>query len=44
MCTKSPEAEETSRVNEENTSVPTTNDFQLAYYKWSGMTCVMNFL
>jgi hypothetical protein len=41
MCTKSPEVEDTSRVYEECTTVPTTNDFHLACYRWAVMTCVL---
>jgi hypothetical protein len=34
----SPEVEETSMVNGENTLLPTTNDFGLVLCRWSIMT------
>lgn len=34
-----PELEETSMVNEENASLPTTNDFGLVLFEWSIVTC-----
>ena len=35
----SPDLEETSMVNEENASLPTTNHFGLVLFEWSIMTC-----
>lgn len=39
LYNNSPELEETSMVNEENASLPTTNDFGLVSFEWSFMTC-----